>query len=74
MPKTSTFLFHLEPDLLEALTEIAHETHTSKGNFIRQSIRRNLDIAKNVELPLLRSYHQKRIFPTTPNRFDQECE
>ncbi len=72
MSTMSKFLFHLEPDLLEALTEIAHETHTSKGNFIRQSLRRNIDLAKHVELPLLRSYHQQRIFASTPNRKEFE--
>ncbi len=46
MSTMSKINLHLEPDLLEALTEIAHETHITKANFIRQSLRRNIDLAK----------------------------
>lgn len=77
----TTCLFQLEESLMAEVTDTAALCHTTRSNFIRQSLVRNLDIVRNVELPAIRAYAAQRIpnlrqAPTkgTTDDFDKECE
>ena len=53
------FLLHIPESMVFELDEIAEELNCSKSQFIRQSIMRNLDICRNVEMPLLREHSRQ---------------
>ena len=59
------------PETMNAeIDAICEELHCGKSQFVRQSILRNLDICRNVEMPLLRRHYAEsgarlmRIFHT----------
>ena len=49
-------LLRIPISMNEELDAIASDLWCSKSSFIRQSILRNLDLVKNIEMPLLRQY------------------
>lgn len=57
MNAMKTLLLRLPESMSDDVTSICDELHTTKSQFIRQSITRNLDVCRNVEVPLLRRYH-----------------
>ena len=57
MNTMKTLLLRLPESMSDEVAEICDELHTTKSQFIRQSITRNLDVVRNVEMPLLRHYH-----------------
>ena len=59
MKATKTFLLHLPDSLLDEIDDIVVDLCCSKSQFVRQSILRNLDICRNVEIPLLRSHYRQ---------------
>lgn len=59
MKAMKTFLLRLPESMSDEVAEICDELHTTKNQFIRQSILRNLDITKNIEMPLLRRHFQE---------------
>ena len=56
-----TFLLRLPESMMDEIDLIADETYCTKSAFVRQSISRNLDICRNVELPAIRDHYRKRI-------------
>jgi metal-responsive CopG/Arc/MetJ family transcriptional regulator len=56
-----SILIRLPESLLTALDQTADETYTNRSALIRQSIVRNLDIIRNVELPAIRNHYRNRI-------------
>lgn len=61
MQPMTTFLLRLPQSLMDEVTELCHECQTSKSAFLRQSVLRNLDIHKNVEMPAVREHFRQRI-------------
>lgn len=59
MNAMKTFLLRIPISMNEELDQITGEIYGTKSQFIRQSITRNLDVVRNVEMPLLRNYHQE---------------
>ena len=59
MKKTRTFLLHLSDGLLDEIEDIVEELQCSKSQFIRTSIIRNIDITRNVEIPMLRGHYRQ---------------
>jgi metal-responsive CopG/Arc/MetJ family transcriptional regulator len=59
MDAMKTFLLRIPISMNEELDQIIGEIYGTKSQFIRQSITRNLDVVRNVEMPLLRGYHQE---------------
>lgn len=57
MNTMTTLLLRLPESMNDEVTTICDELHCTKSQFIRQSITRNLDVVRNVEVPLLRRYH-----------------
>ena len=57
MKPMTTFLLRLPESLMDAVSEISSDCHTSKSAFIRQSLQRNISLTRDVEMPLLRQYH-----------------
>lgn len=53
------FLIHLSNYLNDEIESVIEEIQVSKSAFIRQSIIRNLDITRNVEMPLLRRHYEE---------------
>ena len=58
---TKPFLLRLPESLSDEIDSVIEESQVSKSAFIRQSILRNLDITRNVEMPLLRRHYQESI-------------
>lgn len=56
-----SILIRLPESLLAEMDRIAEETYTNRSVLIRQSIARNLDIIRHVELPAIREHHRKRL-------------
>ena len=54
-------LIRIPETLLSAVDQLAEETYTNRSVFIRQSIQRNLDIIRNVEIPAIRDHYRKQI-------------
>lgn len=61
MNAMKTFLLRIPISMNEAIDQITEEIYCSKSQFIRQSITRNLDICRNVELPAIRAHYKHRI-------------
>ena len=59
MKSTKTFLLHLSESLLDEIEDIVEELQCSKSQFIRTSIIRNIDITRNVEIPMLRGHYRQ---------------
>jgi metal-responsive CopG/Arc/MetJ family transcriptional regulator len=59
MKAMKSFLIRLPESLMDEVAKITEETYCSKSQWIRQSIARNLDVVRNVEMPLLRRHHQE---------------
>ena len=59
MKATKTFLLHLPECLLDEIEDIVEELQCSKSQFIRTSIIRNIDITRNVEMPMLRERYRQ---------------
>lgn len=59
MNAMKTFLLRLPEAMNEELDAIASDLYCTKSQFVRQSITRNLDVCRNVEMPLLRNHHQE---------------
>lgn len=63
-------LLRVPESLNEDIDAICDELHCGKSQFIRQAILRNLDICRNIEMPLLRKHYAEsatrtmRIFHT----------
>ena len=58
---TKPFLLRLPDSLNDEIDTVIEESQVSKSAFIRQSILRNFDITRNVEMPLLRRHYQESI-------------
>ena len=54
-----TFLLHLPESMMDEIDTITEELNWSKSQFIRQAILRNLDITRNVEMPLIREHYRR---------------
>ena len=54
-------LLRLPTKLLEETDRLCEEIYSSRSQFIRQSILRNLDVCRNVELPAIREHYRKHI-------------
>ena len=73
MPPMKPFLLRVPESMMDEIDLIAGETYTTKSQFIRQSILRNLEISK-MEMALLRNHYKEsdlrllRVFDATPNR------
>lgn len=52
-------MLRLPESLLAAIDHISEETYQSRSSFIRQSIVRNLDLVRNVEMPLIREHYRQ---------------
>lgn len=50
-------LIRIPESMSDEVAAICDELHCTKSQFIRQSITRNLDVVRKVEMPLLRQYH-----------------
>ena len=61
MNAMKTFLLRIPISMNEEIDAIASEIFCSKSQFIRQSITRNLDICRHVEIPAIREHYRKRI-------------
>ncbi len=59
MNAMKSFLLRLPEAMNEELDAIASDLYCTKSAFVRQSISRNLDVCRNVEMPLLRNHHQE---------------
>jgi metal-responsive CopG/Arc/MetJ family transcriptional regulator len=59
MKAMKKFLLRLPESMSNEIDQIAEELYCTKSQFIRQSITRNLDICRNVEMPLLRRHYQE---------------
>ncbi|MDZ4733519.1 MAG: hypothetical protein SGJ16_08025 [Nitrospirota bacterium] len=59
MKPMTTFLLRLPEALMDEVSEISSDCHTSKSAFIRQSLQRNISLTRDVEMPLLRRHHQE---------------
>ena len=59
MKATKTFLLHLSEGLLDEIEDIVEELQCSKSQFIRTAIIRNIDITRNVEVPMLRGHYRQ---------------
>jgi metal-responsive CopG/Arc/MetJ family transcriptional regulator len=57
----TSILLRIPEQLLAKLDQIADETYSNRSSLIRQSIVRNLDIIRNVELPAIRDHYRRRI-------------
>jgi len=51
----------LSARLLEETDRLCDEIYSSRSQFIRASILRNIDICRNVEQPAIREFYRKRI-------------
>ena len=56
-----SILIRLPQHLLTALDQTAEETYTNRSALIRQSIARNLDIIRHVEIPAIREHYRNQI-------------
>lgn len=54
-------ILRIPEQLLTELDQTAQDTYTNRSALIRQSIARNLDIIRQVELPAIRDHYRKRI-------------
>lgn len=61
MKPMTTFLLRIPISMNEELDAIVSDLWCTKSHFIRQSISRNLDVVRNIEMPLLRRHHQEII-------------
>ena len=61
MKAMTTFLLRLPESMMDEIDQIGDETYCTKSHFIRQSIARNLDICRNVEMPAIRAHYKQRI-------------
>lgn len=57
----TSILLRIPESLLAQLDLTAEETYTNRSALIRQSIARNLDIIRQVELPAIREHYRNRI-------------
>ena len=70
MQPMKTFLLRLPQSMMDEIALIAGETFSTKSQFVRQSILRNLEISK-MEMTLLRTHYKKsdlrllRVFEAT---------
>ena len=73
MEAMKTFLLRLPESMMEQVALIANETYTTKTQFLRNSVLRNLEISR-MEMQLLRNYYKDndtrlmRIFESTSNK------
>jgi Arc/MetJ-type ribon-helix-helix transcriptional regulator len=61
MTAMKTFLLRLPESMSHEIDQITEETYCTKSQFIRQSITRNLDIIRHVEIPAIREHYKQRI-------------
>lgn len=61
MKPMKTFLLRLPESMMNEIDKIGDETYCTKSHFIRQSIARNLDICRTVEMPAIRAHYKQRI-------------
>ena len=61
MNAMKTFLLRIPISMNEEIAAICESQYCTKSQFIRQSIARNLDICRNVELPAIRAHYKQRI-------------
>jgi predicted transcriptional regulator len=61
MKAMKTFLLRLPESMSDEIDQIADETYCTKSQFIRQSITRNLDVCRYVEIPAIRAFYKQRI-------------
>lgn len=57
----TAILLRLPSRLLEETDKLCEEIYLSRSQFIRQSILRNIEIIRQVELPAIREFYRKRI-------------
>jgi metal-responsive CopG/Arc/MetJ family transcriptional regulator len=57
----TAILLRLPNRLLEETDNLCDEIYSSRSQFIRQSIIRNLDIIRHVEQPAIREFYRKLI-------------
>lgn len=55
------FLLRIPEAMSNEIDQIAGETYCTKSSFIRQSIIRNLDVCRHVEIPAIREHYRKRL-------------
>lgn len=56
-----SILLRIPESLLAELDQTADEIYTNRSALIRQSIARNLDIIRHVELPAIRAHFRNQI-------------
>jgi metal-responsive CopG/Arc/MetJ family transcriptional regulator len=56
-----SILLRLPTRLLEETDNLCDEIYSSRSQFIRQSILRNIDIIRHIEQPAIREQFRKRI-------------
>lgn len=54
-------LIRIPEALLLDIDKLVTETRTNRSVFVRQSVVRNIDIIRNVEIPAIREHYRKRI-------------
>ena len=59
MNAMKSFLLRIPESMSNEVAAICEELHCGKSQFVRQSIMRNLDVCRNVEMPLLRNHHRE---------------
>lgn len=57
----TAILLRLPTRLLEETDRLCDEIYSSRSQFIRQSILRNIDIIRQCEQPAIREFYRKRI-------------
>nr|WP_281721644.1 ribbon-helix-helix domain-containing protein [Nitrosomonas nitrosa] len=57
----TSILLRIPESLLADLDQLAEEIYTNRSALIRQSIVRNLDILRHVELPYIREHCRNRL-------------
>jgi 3-methyladenine DNA glycosylase AlkC len=59
MKAMKSFLLRMPEPMSDEVAAICEELHCGKSQFVRQSITRNLDVCRNVEMQLLRNHHRE---------------
>jgi len=69
-----SILLRLPTSLLEETDRLCDEIYSSRSQFLRQSIRRNIDIIRQVEQPAIHEHYRKRIPIQLINNLSNEEE
>jgi len=59
MKPMKTFLLRIPESMLNEVASICESQFCTKSSFMRQSIRRNIDVVVHVETPLLRNHRRE---------------